>query len=709
MENMNQKPARNTAALHQLLLHFGGKHFPNQYETLFRIATTIIAKQPQSPQSLVQAFTNGKYLPAAVRIQLEEATLLLTQGEQEGYFIRESNGNTYRLSPKSVAQLQQRQTEAARLFAAIRNDFNAHLVAMGYFESAAVTDYLWQCLQKYTKRLAINLMEAASTQTPGSDPTVLLQEILRNPPAHVAGRNVLEIACATFPSFSNTTVNGKNLFCMVFSSVMYAYRTTVTESTSQELQKELANYTLVLDTNLIVTLLGLRNNPALSKANVESLRTLHNHGVRIAVTNSTQNELKAALHAAVRNVRHNRGVIGKYPGDPYAKHSIEMAFYKIGSGVNDTDFITHYSSVQERLGELFDNKIEFIHFPPEKEQDVLHSAVAQEIAQFVSTSNRTYDMVSHDTFHLAYVLRERERNPRKTFWFLTEHTRLTQLFRLHSTSVHKPLATKLEWLFIQFQQLIPRVFDFKEFLSAFVAHEIFYPFMLTRAEVAARQVFYEAALHQHPAAIVAQVFADTPDQVMRRIIKQYSLETGSQDAVDELFTEHERREHARAEHRAHTNRHDSALQGVVHIPPGSDRTAELLTRIRATSETRSATLAEHAREVIELEKLENRAKHRKNLTVYVAACCTMAAIALPFVASPWVVLATAFSATAVLVGTVLRNFIGHHYDTAIAAKTRNTNELAQKLERLSAQEAQDLQELGTMASSFPAPSEDALR
>lgn len=283
----------------KLYWHFGGKNIPTQHQALFALAIAIIARQPQSAQSLVAAFRGGILLPFPVRLHQTEAELLLKYGVAERCFCIDPKTGLHRLTAEYENAYFLRKAQSDQLHQQTRAEFYRFVKTKGLMVTDAASNHVWHCLQRYVKQLALWCIEQSATSKRPPDHESMARIAAGLPPLF-AGTNVLEVALETFAPFISRTSAGQQLFSRIFMAVTYATRAAIPEETANELRRPLTRQTLLLDTNLLATLFGLRSNEELTNTRRQQLVSLHRSGMRVAVTTVTVQEFQGMLRRAAK-------------------------------------------------------------------------------------------------------------------------------------------------------------------------------------------------------------------------------------------------------------------------------------------------------------------------------------------------------------------------------------------------------------------------
>lgn len=515
---------------YKLDLHFGGKQFPTQQGALLFVTATILLQEPQTAKSLVAAFQNTKYVPHAVTIEPEEAKWLLQHGEQNDWFTFDRKTALNNLTTEFRAMLLQSMNARKELLAAIKKAFTDSLGDEPYVTTVH-RFYYWERLLEYVPRRVLQFIQNASQQVPEPNNAHVLQEILeKTPHEHIDPDVALTVALTYFPTFLQDTPHGQALFELTFNDTMYAFRTSISRSGSNRMAEEISTYNLILDTNMIITLLGLRQNDELTTGVRRVITTLIEFGVTVSYTSESEEELRVALRHAVQTVERHNAVLSTQGSDGrfYIKRqSIEAAYYAQRNLYPQEEFVARYSNVLSRLREDVSEKIEYIHIPQTDQDEICASRDYEVFYDLIRRPETSKDKIHHDALHLAYVLRQRRRNRRQSFWFITQHNFLTTL-KLDPS--HLAPATRLDWLFMQVRQFLPRVDNFPEFLHGFVSSNLFPPVSWSNDEFELRRQYIENTSERHPAELTRTMFLNAPSHIIRQVTEEFGL-----DRADEAF------------------------------------------------------------------------------------------------------------------------------------------------------------------------------
>lgn len=547
---------------YKLDLHFGGRQFPTQLGALLFVTARILLQQPQTAKSLVAAFLNTSYVPHPVTIEPEEAKWLLQQGEQNDWFTFDRKTGLNDLTTEFRATLLQSINNRKKLLTEIEDAFSK-LISTEPYVKVVDRSYFWERLREYVQRRVLQFIQNASQQTPEPNNARVLQELLeKTPHTRIKPDFALTTALAHFPTFVQDNEHGQALFELTFNDTMYTFRTSISRSGSNRMAKEIRTYNLILDTNMIITALGLRQNDELTTGIRRVITTLIECGVKVMYTSESEEELRVALKHAVDTVERNNAVLATQGRDGrlhLRRQSIEAAYYAQRNLYPQEEFVARYSNVLSRLRADVSESIEYIHIPQTEQDEICASRDYEVFYDLIRRRDTSSDKIHHDALHLAYILRQRRSNRRQRFWFITQHNYLTTL-KLDPT--HLAPATRLDWLFMQVRQFLPRVDNFPEFLHGFVSSNLFPPVSWSNDEFELRKQYIENTSERHPAELTSTLFLNAPSHIIRQVTEEFGL-----DRADEAFlavkAHHDEMDATSAEGRASDEKNLTAGEAVA--------------------------------------------------------------------------------------------------------------------------------------------------
>lgn len=532
---------------YKLDLHFGSNILPTQHESLVYIIATILEKKPQTIKSLVAAFLDPEYVPTPLTLEPEEAKLFLQEGTRNGLFTYDRRTGLNDLTTEYRTVLIQRQNAYETLIDEIQQCFYAQLGTDPYVPQAQRPQF-WRWLREYVHRIALDYIQNAAEQEPGTNAVHVLERLVHEIPGHSSKPIVLDWAVAHYPPFIQHTAHGKRLFELSFNHTMYALRTSISRSGEHQMAEELSRYHLILDTNVLISLMGLRQNDAFTTGMRRALKALVDQGVTVSYTSATMEELRFALKAAVDAVERDNAVYAKTGEDGreyVASTSIEAAYYAQRLHYPKEEFINRYTNLEQRLEADLGHEVNYIHLSADERHDLCgtadYDACYDSILQFEPSPEKAH----HDALHLALVMRRRRENPGDAVWFVTQHNALTNLKNSPGVS---PPATRLDWLFILVRQFVPRVEHFPEFLNGLVSSNLFSAFDPSTDELELRRLYIKNASERAPGEVTRTTFLSAKPFVFREIAKRFGLDEADK-AFEELKTYSEEVEAASEEGR----------------------------------------------------------------------------------------------------------------------------------------------------------------
>lgn len=506
---------------YKLDLHFGGSQFPTQQDSLAHIAATILAKTPQTASSLVAAFLDTSYVPVPVTIEPEEAEGLLHAGAKQNYFTYNEETEEYSLTRRFRTKLIEQENEQEELLADIRASFFKSLASESYV-ARSYRPFHWDYLQKYAQLVALDFIQTASLQQVGNNGVKILRELFDDAPEGVDRAARLAEAMEHFPEFIQNTEHGQQLYEMLFNYTMYAFRTSISRSGEHRMAEELGRYHLILDTNTMVTAMGLRQNEDLTTAARRILRMLIDSGVTIIYTSEMEKELRNALRHAVEVIERENAVL-RDSHEYYPPRTIDAAYYAQRARYPREEFISRYTNLPTRLSKDLSRNVEFMYISQAELDDLCSTADYDEFYDLIYREETNPAKVHHDALHLALVTRLRRRNPGQHYWFVTEHNRLTE-FNLDSN--FPAPATRLDWLFMNLRQFLPRVENFPEFVRGFASSSIFSAFNPNSEELELKRQYIQNADEREPGEITHSIILQAKSHVFREISLRFKPEQG---------------------------------------------------------------------------------------------------------------------------------------------------------------------------------------
>lgn len=472
--------------------HFGGD-LPNQHESLVFWAIQIVQKGPVTPESLLQAFNSGENLPAEIRTDLREIKDALNDGEERGWFLQERG--LFSLTETGENKLYALEESAIRDLENAKEAFKHLLTERFHNLTNATKNRLWEALGKFTTALAIDYFTNMGLFELPRRATLILEDVFQDVKSDLPHGHLLEIAEATYVDFLMEDPAGEVFFAAYMSSCMFAFRTSVSPEVSDGLKHEFSGKTLFLDTNILITLLGLTGEDETPASLRKMLEVAKNLGFTLRYTPFTRTEYHAAIENAGRILEGFSSTSDPEYVLRRSRPSIYREFFRqrnrgtdqgLVQGRNKKEFITFYENLKSRLKDFADLDIRLEYISEEYRKKLEESEEYQELYDnALQLPNHTSEKARHDALAVCYVKSIRDEEAEFVgikAWFLTYHRKLSQI-EPYDRRRKYPAVMPLDMWVLHFHQFIPRVENFSKFLYKTVSELLLSPFRFTPSQI----------------------------------------------------------------------------------------------------------------------------------------------------------------------------------------------------------------------------------
>lgn len=591
-----------------LFLHFGGALLEPE-EALLRWCQLILLSGPADRDSMLRAFLDSKTVPYAMHIERAELDSIIARGKESGHLQEESG--FVDLTPNCRLEIRRGQERAAIEESHARQRFTEHVLEVHQTLTGAALEALWEGLNSYAVHLMVAYVNGL--ERPG-EPVQRADEMIAKVfrPDH----DLHDIAASTFPTFLRDAPAGKKMLAQALSHVIYAVRTTVSDEAAAKLGSRLKYLRLYLDTNVLLTLLGLRGDPEQEQAVRDVLKLACGAGFSLFYTKQTREEFDHAL----RRFKSKFDPTGGQDSAPEyvlrrSRPSIERAYFAQRSRWMMTldEFVEHFRDLRERLKELPELGISQVHLSEQEEVRILESGTYAEAEKFLLAEvqgNYTQMQRQHDAFQIALVDSERSGQDSVSevpSWLLTLHKQLIHVNRRFARDI--PMILTVDAWVLYFRPLLPRVENFAEFFISLVSSNVFYGMDLSDHELELASQYLSIDVDRSANDVIRRRFGGTPIRQLERVIRESRDTSELLDKLDSLERAREDRI-ARYSERANelrTKELESRLQQASTQIEDAKRVKVAATKAHSEVERELRLLQELANRNEELEKLD-RAK-----------------------------------------------------------------------------------------------------
>jgi hypothetical protein len=267
----------------------------------------------------------------------------------------------------------------------------------------------------------------------------------------------------------------------IFSTALYAFRTSVTNLSSQQLTQVVRGQAMYLDTNVLFALVGIEGEENIETSVRRLVGIATQIGFLLYFTQSTKDEYVRTLRAYCNNLYLPDSTEPSTDTRTRAMPGVVRAYLRLYSkeSLTPEEFYTRFKDL-ERLAGNYD-----VHLDSHPDRIIfdqvrgtqLHDDLKRELTEVSTTKSLT--AIEHDVDLFSYVLFTRNK---KTViadakcWIITQDRTLPQLN--HRYSPEMPVALTLDTWLAMFRKLLPRVDNFDEFFAGLVTRRIMPSFYL---------------------------------------------------------------------------------------------------------------------------------------------------------------------------------------------------------------------------------------
>lgn len=504
---MNRRVAEEFLPL-RLFHHFGGR-LPTQDEALFVWTLHILSRGPQTYEGVVEAFQNPTIVPVAIEVELQEVRLAVSRGLEEGS-ISDEGGGLYALTRDAQENLVRLTEQALLAEEAARNELRLRALELFPGMGEHLIDTLWSGLKEYTSKVVLDYVYRTSVLDTNFRAVHLVREVFPT------GHALSEPASVLFPRFLTETMTGKELFARSLSAAIYTFRTSISDAGAKEIKATLKYRTLVLDTNVLLTIIGLRGEPVFEESTRRLLRMAQEQGFSLEYTGETKKEYVEALERVF-----NRLSGSGFDYEPEyiwqrRRGSIFRAYLLQRRDRTPAEFFEYYSDLGHRISTLEGLSISEAYIPDTTRATILESDTYQEAMNALMAVDYSRQQREHDAYNVAYVAKDRDdvgSFSRTKSWFLTHHGVIGVVNR--KLPFEFPIVLTLDAWVLHFRRFMRRVSDYDEFLLEMIASSVFYGFRLTDSEIEVAKNYLVDGASREASEVVAGVFQRTATLSLR--------------------------------------------------------------------------------------------------------------------------------------------------------------------------------------------------